>query len=258
MTTTPAIGRFTAELRAICGPEHVVDDPAELQRQEILGVSPRVSVMPGSADEIVAILHFANEHGLNIVPAGGFTQQQTGNPPAQIDVLLSTARLTEVEHYDPGDLTVGIGAGYTVAHLSAMVGKDGLFFAAADPPLPQQATIGGLLATGMTGPHRQGYGGLRDYCIGVRFVTGDGRKGKGGGRVVKNPAGYDMMKLLIGSQGTLGVITSASFKLFPAPRQTRTYVLCVRQQCRGRLLPGPPPAFTSRSPLLGTGFPASR
>jgi glycolate oxidase FAD binding subunit len=223
VTTSPAIGRFTAELRAICGPEHVVDDPAELQRHQVLGASPHTSVTPGSADEIVAILHFANEHGLNIVPAGGFTQQQTGNPPARVDVLLSTARLTEVEHYDPGDLTVGVGAGYTVAHLSAMVGKDGLFFA-ADPPLPQQATIGGLLATGMTGPYRQGYGGLRDYCIGVRFVTGDGRKGKGGGRVVKNVAGYDMMKLLIGSQGTLGVITSASFKLFPAPRQTRTYV----------------------------------
>ena len=90
--------------------------------------------------------------------------------------------------------------------------------------MPEQVTIGGMLATGMTGPHRQGYGGLRDYCIGVRFVTGDGRKAKGGGRVVKNVAGYDMMKLLIGSQGTLGIITSASFKLFPAPRQTRTFV----------------------------------
>ena len=71
---------------------------------------------------------------------------------------------------------------------------------------------------------RHGYGGLRDYCIGIKFVTGDGRKAKGGGRVVKNVAGYDLMKLLIGSQGTLGVITGASFKLFPAPRQTRTFV----------------------------------
>ncbi len=138
-------------------------------------------------------------------------------------MLLYTTRLTEVEHYDPGDLTIGIGAGCTVAQLSARVAADKLFFA-ADPALPERCTVGGLLATGLYGPQRHGYGGLRDYCIGVRFVTGDARKAKGGGRVVKNVAGYDMMKLLIGSQGTLGIITSASFKLFPAPRQTRTFV----------------------------------
>ncbi|MGZ7030242.1 MAG: FAD-binding oxidoreductase, partial [Terriglobales bacterium] len=180
-------------------------------------------VTPGSVDEITNILRFADEHGLNVVPAGGFTQQQAGNPPQQVVVLLFTTRLTAVEHYDAGDLTVGIGAGCTVAQLSAMVAKDGLFFA-GDPAQPERCTIGGLLATGLYGPLRHGYGGLRDYCIGVRFVTGDGRKAKGGGRVVKNVAGYDMMKLLIGSQGTLGIITGASFKLFPAPRQTRTFV----------------------------------
>ena len=167
-----------------------------------------------------------------MVPAGGFTQQQVGNLPRPIDVLLFTTRLTAVEHYDPGDLTVGIGAGCTVAQLSAMVAKDGLFFA-GDPAQPERCTIGGLLATGRYGPLRHGYGGLRDYCIGVRFVTGDGRKAKGGGRVVKNVAGYDMMKLLIGSQGTLGIITGASFKLFPAPRQTRTFVATFPECRRG-------------------------
>jgi glycolate oxidase FAD binding subunit len=179
--------------------------------------------MPGSAEEIVAILRFANEHGLSVVPAGGFTQQQTGNVPPQVDVLLYTSRLTEVEHYDSGDLTIGVGAGWTIAQLSAKVRADNLFFA-GDAALSERSTVGGLLATGLYGPHRHGYGGPRDYCIGVRFVTGDARKAKGGGRVVKNVAGYDMMKVLIGSQGTLGIITSASFKVFPAPRQTRTFV----------------------------------
>ena len=94
--------------------------------------APAVAVTPGSADEIVAILRFANEHGLSVVPAGGFTQQQSGNRPPQVDVLLYTTRLTEVEHYDPGDLTIGIGAGWTVAQLSSMVAADHLFFA-ADP-----------------------------------------------------------------------------------------------------------------------------
>jgi len=219
--TTPV--RFVRELRDICGAQHVIDDPARLDTARISGVAPAIAVEPGSADEIAAILRFANEHGLSVVSAGGFTQQQAGSRPAQIDVLLHASRLTEVEHYDPADLTVGVGAGCTIAQLRDTVAQDGLLFA-ADPAMPERATIGGTLASALAGPLRHGYGGLRDYCIGIRFVTGDGRKGKGGGRVVKNVAGYDMMKLLIGSWGTLAVITSASFKLFPAPRQTRTFI----------------------------------
>jgi glycolate dehydrogenase FAD-binding subunit len=219
VSTAATTTRFASEFRTICGAEHVIEAP----RENITGVFPSLAVTPASPDEIVAILRFANEHGLSVVPAGGFTQQAAGNCPPQVDVLLYTSRLTEVEHYDPGDLTIGVGAGWTVAHLSAKVAADNLFFA-GDAALPERATVGGLLATGLYGPYRHGYGGLRDYCIGVRFVTGDARKAKGGGRVVKNVAGYDMMKLFIGSWGTLGVITSASFKLFPAPRQTRTFV----------------------------------
>ena len=221
MSASAVATRVGRELTAICGAEHVTEAATEA----MLGCVPSVAVRPGSADEIAAILRFANENNLVVVPAGGLTQQQTGKPPAQVDILLYTTRLTETEHYDAADLTVGIGAGCTVAQLCHDIGRDGLLFA-PDPPLWERATIGGLLATGITGPRRHGFGGLRDYCIGVRFVTGDGRRGKGGGRVVKNVAGYDMMKLLIGSWGTLAVITSASFKLFPAPRQTRTFVAC--------------------------------
>jgi glycolate oxidase FAD binding subunit len=220
LSTTTQLGR---DLRAVCGVEYVVEDPAELGANAIHGVVPSASVAPASADEVAAILRLANQRGLTVVPAGGFTQQAGGNRPAQVDVLLTTTRLTEVEHYDPGDLTIGIGAGCTVAQLSSKVGVDGLLFA-GDAATPERSTLGGLLATNMSGPLRQGYGGLRDYCIGIRFVTGDGRKAKGGGRVVKNVAGYDLMKLLIGSQGTLAIITSASFKLFPAPRKTRTFI----------------------------------
>jgi len=218
--STAATGsRISRELSAICGMEHVTEAPQE----RVLGRRPSVAVWPGCAEEIAAILRVANENSLAVVPAGGFTQQQTGKVPGQFDIVLFTTRLTEVEHYDPGDLTVGIGAGSTVAQLCHNISKDGLLFA-PDPPLWERATIGGLLATGITGPRRHGYGSLRDYCIGIRFVTGDGRKGKGGGRVVKNVAGYDMMKLLIGSWGTLAIITNASFKLFPYPRNCRTFI----------------------------------
>ncbi|HKD85422.1 MAG TPA: FAD-binding protein, partial [Terriglobales bacterium] len=103
-TTTPV--RFVRELRDICGVAHVIEDPGRLEAVRISGVVPAVAVEPASADEVAAVLRFANEYGLTVVPAGGLTQQQTSNKPAQMDVLLYTTRLTEVEHYDPGDLTV--------------------------------------------------------------------------------------------------------------------------------------------------------
>lgn len=219
MSTTAISARVARDLASICGMEHVTEAPTDTIR----GCIASAAVHPGSAQEIAAVLRFANENDLTVVPAGGFTQQHVGAVPTQIDILLHTSRLTEVEHYDSADLTIGLGAGQTVAKLCETIGASGLLFA-GDPPAWQQATIGGLLATGLTGPRRHGYGGLRDYCIGIRFVTGDGRVGKGGGRVVKNVAGYDMMKLLIGSWGTLGIITAASFKLFPWSPQKRTFV----------------------------------
>ncbi len=206
------------ELRAICGEEYVVEKTPESEHNGGGGATEVIAVSPGSADEVAAVLRLANQRGFTIAPVGGAAEVF---PPA--DVLLHTHRLTEVEHYDPADLTVGVGAGMTVAQLNALVGA-GRLMLATDPPFAEQATIGGILAAASHGPMRHGYGSVRDFCIGVRFVTGDGRKAKGGGRVVKNVAGYDLMKLLIGSCGTLAVITSASFKLFPAPRQTQTFL----------------------------------
>ena len=210
------------ELRAICGEEHVVEEDSFAHRVFQQGVPDcRLLVArPGSAEEVAELLQYANAHGLSIIPEGGLT---TNYFVAQVGIVLQTSRLTQVEHYDHADLTVGVGAGTTVVQLNAMVGADRLLFA-CDPPWPERATVGGILATASHGPLRHGYGALRDFCIGIRFVTGDGRRAKGGGRVVKNVAGYDLMKLLIGSYGTLAVITSASFKLFPAPRQTRTFL----------------------------------
>ena len=116
-----------------------------------------------------------------------------------------------LEHYDPGDLTIGVGAGCSLTEINQALNKHGQFLP-VDPPHPELATVGGLLATAAHGPLRHSYGGLRDFCIGISFVTGDGIIAKGGGRVVKNVAGYDLMKLLIGSHGTLAVISSANFR----------------------------------------------
>jgi glycolate oxidase FAD binding subunit len=198
------------ELRSICSHENLAERPVG-----------GVYVCPGSTEEAAEVLAFANQHHLSVAPAGGSTERSAAE--LRTDIVLHTSRLTDVEHYDHGDLTVGVGAGITISQLNEMVGADRLMFA-GDPPCPERCTVGGLLATAAHGPLRHGYGGVRDYCIGVRFITGDGRRAKGGGRVVKNVAGYDLMKLLIGSYGTLAVITAASFKLFPSPRRTRTFL----------------------------------
>ncbi len=214
---------ITQELETICGREHVCEDTAALARFAIDGATPGVSVAPGSVDEVAAILRYASLRRLAVVPGGGFTRQHVGRVPQKYDILLHTRRLTAVEHYDPGDLTIGIGASATIREMRALVTPHHHMFP-VDCASPDAATIGGVIATAAHGPLRQGFSGVRDFLIGVRFVTGDGKIAKGGGRVVKNVAGYDLMKLMTGSYGTLGVITSASFKLFPAARQTRTFV----------------------------------
>jgi glycolate dehydrogenase FAD-binding subunit len=213
----------TSELAAIVGEKHVVDSPKLLTNFSIDGIAPAASITPGSVDEAAAVLRYAYERDLVVVPAGGFIHQETGNTPQQIDLLLRTDRLTTIEHYDPGDLTIGVGAGVTISDLQNLVRDQGQVFP-LDIAHPDRVTIGGAMAVAAHGSYKHAYGGLRDFCLGIRFITADGKIGKAGGRVVKNVAGFDIMKLMIGSYGTLGLITSASFKLFPLPAQTRTYI----------------------------------
>jgi len=223
MSVVGAALSLERELASIVGEAHVHADATTRAACAIDGVEPAHVISPSSAEEVAAVLRAASAHGWVVVPAGGFTQQTFGAPIERVDILLRTDRLRQVEHFDPGDLTIGVGAGMTIAEVEAMLAPHKLFLP-LDVAQPERATVGGVLATAAHGPLRHGYGGVRDFCIGIRFVTGDGRIAKGGGRVVKNVAGYDLMKLLIGSHGTLGIITSASFKLFPQPPQTRTFV----------------------------------
>lgn len=233
---------FIARLRGIVGQQFLVssfqfpEGPKEPSTQvekmetiseKLCGATPEITLAPGSADEVAAVLHVCSEEKIPIVPLGSGLQQSSGLSPQAPFVALQTDRLKETEHYDPGDLTVGVGAGTTLRQLDELIRPHQQWLPVLG--FPERvglggATVGGMLAIAMHGPLKHAFGGAREFCIGVHFVTGDGKRGKGGGRVVKNVAGYDLMKLLIGSYGTLGVITSASFKLFPRPRQTVTFV----------------------------------
>ncbi len=218
---TPSL-ELQSDLATIVGDVHVLASP-NTRNFSIDDVVPATVVSPGSPEEVAAVLRFASEQRLSILPAGGMTKQSAGYTPGKIDILLRTNRLNSLQHYDPGDLTVGFGAGISIDE-SQRILADHNQFLPLDVAHPDRATIGGVLATNSHGPMKTGYGGIRDFCLGIQFVTSDGKIAKGGGKVVKNVAGYDLMKLLIGSYGTLAVITSANFKVFPRPRQLRTFI----------------------------------
>jgi len=187
----------------------------------VAGVRPQVVVEPANEEEVAAVLAFANTEGLHVLVRGGGTQLALGFPPTGGDILLSTARLNGIVEHVPHDLVVTAQAGLRLTELQATLAKSKQWLA-LDPTLPVEATIGGIVATNATGPRRLRYGGVRDQIIGVRVVLADGTIAKGGGKVVKNVAGYDLPKLFTGALGTLGVIVAATFRLYPLPVTSRT------------------------------------
>lgn len=222
MSTGPKPATITRELEAICGSEHVRVDDAALLAHTIDEVAPQAVVTPGTPEEVAGVLKFAAARDLVVVPAGGFSRQHIGRVPARLDIVVRLSRMNALQYYEPGDLTLGVQAGAKLQELKAQVEAHGQLLP-IDPPSASHSTIGGVVASAASGPLRHGYGTLRDFCLGVQFATADGKVAKAGGRVVKNVAGYDVTKLMVGSHGTLAVITSANFRVFPRPRRTRTY-----------------------------------
>lgn len=157
----------------------------------------------------------ANGAGLTVCPAGGRTSLQFGFA-APTDVLVDLTELKRVVDYPSRDMTITVEAGLTVAELQSILTAEGQRLP-IDVPQGARATIGGAIACNVSGPRRYGYGTFRDYLIGVSAVDAAGRMYKGGGRVVKNVAGYDLCKLLVGSRGTLGIMTQVTLKLKPIP-----------------------------------------
>ncbi len=151
-----------------------------------------------------------------VYPIGGGTSLDFGLPVKRAGIGLSLERLSNVIDYPARDMTITVGAGITMRTLANTLLQERQRLP-IDVPLADQATLGGVVATNWNGPRRYGQGTVRDYVIGIRAVDGRGVSFKGGGRVVKNVAGYDFCKLLTGSLGTLGVITEVTLKLKPIP-----------------------------------------
>jgi len=174
---------------------------------------------PGSVDEAQALLA---EGGRRVLFVGGGTAMPPGPP---VDLEVATEKLNRVVEYAPADQVVTVECGVTLAQLQTELGKNGQRLA-LDPPQPEKATLGGIVASNSFGPLRTRYGSVRDLIIGVSIVRADGTRAKGGGKVVKTVAGFDLPKLMCGSWGTLAFIATATFRVHPVPEQTLT--LCAR------------------------------
>lgn len=188
------------------------------------GVVPRIFVEPATAEALAAVLDWASREKMRVLVRGGGTKLGWGRAPGEIDILLSTARLNAVVAHRHGDLTATIQAGATLNDVNLTLARHRQWIP-LDPPLADRATIGGIVATNDSGPRRHRYGAPRDLIIGVEFARADGRLAKGGGIVVKNVAGYDLPRLFTGSFGSLGVIVTATFKLYPLTAASQTLIV---------------------------------
>ena len=203
------------KLRTIVGAANVLTG-VELSPYVVEGRTPEAAIFPGSIEEVAAVMALASEVGSPVTPWGGGTAASVGMPAGRAGLVIGLRRLGRLLDHEPGDLTATVEAGMTVAAFQTALGNRGQWLS-LDPADAERATVGGVLATNACGPRRHLYGTARDVLIGVTVVTADGAVVKGGGKVVKNVAGYDLPKLFIGSYGTLGVIVEATVKLRPLP-----------------------------------------
>ena len=206
-TAREAVGSACADVREPESADHVD------------GVVPGLVARPEDTDQVAEVLRATAAHGLSVVPRGRGTKLSWGMPPTSADVLLDVSALDQVVEHAAGDLIVVTQAGARLAALQEVVGGGGQRLALDEPV--SGASIGGTLATNASGARRVTTGTARDLLIGITVVRADGVVAKAGGRVVKNVAGYDLGKLLIGSFGTLAVITEAVFRLHPVPVASR-------------------------------------
>jgi glycolate oxidase FAD binding subunit len=202
---------MSGPLAAIVGPEHV------------RSLGEAVAVAAGNTEEVAGVLRLAQEKHLAVVASGGGTKQAWGYPVTPA-LVLEMHRLNTLREHTWQDMTCSVDAGCTWATLQAGLAQHGQFVA-VDPLWPDKATVGGIVATNDSGALRQKYGGLRDLVIGMTIVLADGTIAHTGGKVVKNVAGYDLHKLMIGAFGTLGVVTSVNFRLHSIPRCQRSFTV---------------------------------
>lgn len=181
-------------------------------------------VSPFSENELIEVVQLAHQNRWTIIPSGNASKLNWGGVVKNPQIILSTQKLTKIVEHAVLDFTVTVEAGLKLIDLQRELAKFGQFLP-IDPAYLDKATLGGILSTADTGSYRTGYGSIRDLVLGVSWITSDGKVAKAGGKVVKNVAGYDLMKLFTGSYGTLGIISQITFRIYPLPQDSTTLVI---------------------------------
>jgi glycolate oxidase FAD binding subunit len=179
---------------------------------------------PGSPEELAAALQSAAEKRQSIRIDGASSKAGMAGAVSPADTVISTRGLNRILEYDPRDLTISVEAGLPWAELTRVLAAERQMVP-IDPPFSDSATVGGVISANTSGPRRRLYGGVRDMVIGMKFATLEGKIVQSGGMVVKNVAGLDMAKLMIGSFGTLAAVAVVNFKLTPISRATRSFMM---------------------------------
>jgi len=181
------------------------------------------AITPSSPEEMAEVLATAASDKRRVCLIGKNSKRLMAGPVTAPNATVSTSRLRRILQYEPNDLTISVGAGLPFAELQATLARQHQMIA-LDPPFTSEATVGGVVATNSNGPMRRGFGTARDLIIGMTFAALEGKLIKSGGMVVKNVAGLDMAKLLIGSFGTLAAITTVNFRVHSLPEETRSFL----------------------------------
>jgi glycolate oxidase FAD binding subunit len=182
------------------------------------------AALPRSPQELAEALAAAAAGKRTIAFAGASSKRLMAGPVERADVTISTTAMARVLQYEPRDLTISVEAGMRYAELNSLLAQNRQMIP-LDPPFSETATIGGILGANTSGPRRRLYGTARDLVIGMKFATLEGKLVQSGGMVVKNVAGLDMGKIMIGAFGTLAAIAVVNFKLLPRPAAEASFLI---------------------------------
>jgi glycolate oxidase subunit GlcD len=250
--TDPRSDGVARELRTLLGDDAVPSGAVSrylADETEMRGVHGRAEAvcLPGDAEQVAAVVAWCYERGVSIVPRGGGTGYSGGAVPTQGGVVVSLERLADVRSFDPLLWRIQVEAGVRTGELRRIVRESGLYFP-PDPGAAEQSQIGGNIATNAGGPHAFKYGVTGSWVTGLEAVLPPGELVRVGGAIRKDVSGYDLKSLLIGSEGTLGIVTAAWLRLIPTPEASLPVAGFYRDIASG---------VAAIAAVLGNGIPAA-